>query len=831
MTRRPLAAALLLASTAHPSLALAQSDQAATEAAKATVNAVSAADQPADTSEPDQIEASGDNIDATAEDDLTDNIEGEVIVVTAPRGVVIGNATPEYTLNENDIASYGVSSIADLVTALSPQTGTGRGGSGMPVVLLNGKRISSFAEIRNIPPEAIERTEIFKEEVALSYGYRADQRVVNIVLKRNYSAKFVELEHGEATEGGYGASEVVASLFKISNGSRLNLTAKYEGNTPITEAERDIERDSTVAIPAGTVIGDYRTLKAKSDAWSFDATGNTALTQDVSATLNMNYAITNTASMLGPSGEWSGQTGGCSDVAFLCDAELNGKGQSKVFHVGSTLDGTLGDWMWTSTANFDRTGSKSTRERLTQSAKDRSSSVDSSADMDLSLTGTVTELPAGKVRVTSRAGIVTRDYDSEAVTGGLDSRLVSTTSLGRDDVFTQSNIDIPIADKDKDVLPFFGKLSVNGNLGYRNVSDFGGLLNWGGGALWTPLDGLSFTVNYAQSESAPSMSQLGAPVIETEGVTVYDYTNGANAVINVISGGNPDLLASTSREWKLGVSYTPPKLKDLNFSVNYIRNRTTDATSSFPVLTPEIEAAFSDRVVRDASGTLISVDQRPVTFDETLNSSIRWGVNFSKQFGQQGGGMMGMGGAGGPPGGGRPGGGGGCGGGMMGGGPGMNGGRWTIGLFHTVRLQDEITIRPGVPVLDLLNGSATGSTGGSARHSIEANGGWFYKGMGVFAMANYTGGTTVDGSATSSTLDFGDLTTVNLRAFINFDSRPGTVKAVPFLKGSQLRLSVNNLFNAIQDVRDENGLVPFAYSPGFMDARGRYIELSFRKKF
>ena len=55
-----------------------------------------------------------------------------------------------------------------------------------PVMLLNGQRISGFREIRDMPPEAIERVEILPEEVALKYGYSADQRVVNIVLRRRF---------------------------------------------------------------------------------------------------------------------------------------------------------------------------------------------------------------------------------------------------------------------------------------------------------------------------------------------------------------------------------------------------------------------------------------------------------------------------------------------------------------------------------------------------------------------------------------------------------------------------------------------------------------------
>ncbi len=52
-----------------------------------------------------------------------------------------------------------------------------------------------------------------------------------------------------------------------------------------------------------------------------------------------------------------------------------------------------------------------------------------------------------------------------------------------------------------------------------------------------------------------------------------------------------------------------------------------------------------------------------------------------------------------------------------------------------------------------------------------------------------------------------------------------------FLKGSRLRLSVDNIFNAQQRVTTQDGTVPLRYQPGFIDPQGRVISLSFRKRF
>src|SRR3546814_19694822 len=97
--------------------------------------------------------------------------------------------------------SYGVSSIEELLEALEPQTRSGRGrGGGRPVILVNGRRISGFGAVRNIPPEAIAKVEIFPEEVALQYGSSATERVVNFVLKPDFRQVSEEGEAGGPTQ-------------------------------------------------------------------------------------------------------------------------------------------------------------------------------------------------------------------------------------------------------------------------------------------------------------------------------------------------------------------------------------------------------------------------------------------------------------------------------------------------------------------------------------------------------------------------------------------------------------------------------------------------------
>ncbi|RFB04011.1 TonB-dependent receptor plug domain-containing protein [Parvularcula marina] len=173
-------------------------------------------------------------------------VSSDTIVVqgTRERGVTIGNIVPDTVLDESDIASYGVSSLAELLAEIEAETGSSRGrsGGGGPVVLLNGRRISGFREIGRYPPNAVERIEILPEEAALQYGYRADQRVINVILKKDFSTKTADFEMRGPTAGGSVETEYDLGRFVIDGTQRWNISGEYEVTPPLLESERSVTR-------------------------------------------------------------------------------------------------------------------------------------------------------------------------------------------------------------------------------------------------------------------------------------------------------------------------------------------------------------------------------------------------------------------------------------------------------------------------------------------------------------------------------------------------------------------------------------------------------------
>ena len=813
--------------------------------------------------------------------ETVDELPGDIIVTAERiRGAVDTDVPPVEELNEADIAAVGASSLTDLLAAVAPQTNSGRGrGGGQPIILLNGQRISGFRELRDLPPEAIKQVQIFPEEVALKYGFRPDQRVINFILKENFSSFVTEVEMAQPENGGFASNEFEATLSRIGNKTRFSLDVELERATRLTENERDIIPTSGPL--TDNDIGQFRSLLPETERLEVNSTWSRSIGPQSTLSINANYALNGSSSLLGLAGASFTLPGtnpfspSGTDIVinrfFESPRALERENETNTFQTGGTINHLLGGWRWTVTGNYARIDSETITTRnvdfsglraavlagtsnpfaadfgndLVFLAPDLASSLSQTIETRSTLAGSPFTLPAGEAQVTFASGFTRQMLDSDTWRSG-----VTTDVSLRRNIFTNSvNAELPLTESDFGLGKTIGSWAINGNIGFSELSDFGSLMEYGVGLRWKPAKNLTFQASLTGDENAPGIAQLGNPVIITPNVAVFDFATGQSLFVDVTSGGNPALVAEKRRDLIFNANWSPTFIKDFSLQFGYFRNRSGNTTASFPLLTPEIEAAFPGRVVRDASGRLVSIDQRPVNFAKEESQRIRWGFNVSGNIGPQQeergplSGVPGGGRGGGPrAGGGRRGGGDGlsAGGGSRGGpggfmGPGGRGlgSRWNLSLYHTYRIQEEILIRPGVPVLDLLGGSATGGNGGAARHELELSTDVFHKGFGFRLQGNYRTGSRVDGNALlgSGDLRFGDLATLTAFAFVDLDQQKSVVKTLPFLKGSRLTLRVDNVLNDVIDVRDQNGVVPLSYQPGFLDPRGRVFELSFRKRF
>jgi hypothetical protein len=925
----------------------------------------------------------------TTPEDLDTEVEAVTITASGkPFGAVLGDIPPEETFSAADVRSFGVSSMEDLLTELAPQTTSALGGD--PVTLLNGRRISGQGEIRDIPTEAIQRVEILPEEVALKYGYSADQKVVNIVLRQRFRAQTLDGTIGGSTAGGQMTEQANWSQLRLNRQGRSNLAIKIQNTDQLLESDRDLvsrtnsglyDFDGNIAPLSGgnlaalsalagtpvTVVGvpdaaaggntslaaflpnanrsnasditDTRTLQPRNRQVSINSVTNRYILDNVSATLNLGATASQSDSLLGPArarlvipaaDPYSPFGQDTVLYRYLGDqAPLGQTSNNLSGHLGFTLNRDTEKLRLSLTGNYDHAVNKTLTDRSVDVSilqarltgldptfnpfrpldgqrvnTDRAHSTTDSADLQFVANGALAKFKAGDLSSTLKLGVTGSRLEATSVRSGVQS----DSELSRGEANAQVSFDLPLASRRKGVRAGIGDLSTNLNLAVRQVADYGTLTTIGGGVNWSPVKPVSFIVSATRQENAPSIAQLGNPLITTPNAQVFDYVRGTSVDVTRITGGNPDLKGETRNVLRFGATWKPEKINGLSLTANYSRVRIDNPVAGFPAATAAVEAAFPDRFTRDADGNLTRIDTRSVNFAKRESEQIRWGFNFSRRLGpaptpggfrnrqggadpnappgaellqrqpgsgdndrppqpqsdtntpattdqngqpQQaqnqtqtqlggddgqrsgfngggpGGGSQGFGGGGG--GGGRGFGGGGFGG--RGGGGNPRATRIQLALFHTIHLKERVTVADGVPTLDLLNGDVIGSGGGQPRHEVEAQAGVTRYGLGARLSANWKSGTHVTAGAggASTDLDFSSLATVNLRLFADLGVRRELVQKHPILRGTRLTLSVNNLFDQQQTVRDATGVTPVTYQPDYLDPRGRVLQFSVRK--
>ncbi|MCA1653429.1 MAG: TonB-dependent receptor, partial [Sphingomonadales bacterium] len=167
-----------------------------------------------------------------------------------------------------------------------------------------------------------------------------------------------------------------------------------------------------------------------------------------------------------------------------------------------------------------------------------------------------------------RAGGETRDFRSRSLRGGVEQE----ADLSRDSVGAQANVDLPIASRSRKSLAWLGDLSANVNLGFDQLSDFGTLRRLGYGLNWSPIAGINLIASRTNEEGAPTVEQLGAPLVVTPNVRTFDFSRREVIDITRTFGGNTGLRSDNRDVLKLGLNAKPLPKTDLTLSMDYIKN-------------------------------------------------------------------------------------------------------------------------------------------------------------------------------------------------------------------------------------------------------------------
>jgi hypothetical protein len=752
--------------------------------------------------------------------------ELDEVVISGKRqpGAVIGDIPPDVQLSAVEIRALGVSNVSELLQALAPVLGTsqGRGGE-RPVVLLNGARISGFNEIRDLPAEAILRTDILPEEVALKYGYRATQRVVNIVLRPRFRSVTAEVAAQSASAGGRDGADLAGGLLRVQRDDRLQLDLQLQRSDELLEIERKVQQVSTAPDAAGT--GPARTLLPAVEQWSANAVWAKPLREGLTVTLNATLDSAERDALLGLSPEPLGQL-------------IRRTTQTQDLHLGGLLNGAARGWRWSAIVNADRRD-LSTLTRIEGGNTSRQRSDQASAE--LLATGTVLTLPAGEALLNVRLGLDTDDVTSRSRRAGIDRE----TTLARDRQDLRASLDVPMTRRAD--TPRLGNLSLNLNAAREWLSDYSAEDTRGAGLSWVPLDRFRLLASHSIEDGAPETRQLAAPLLTTPGVRVFDYLRGETVKVALIEGGNPSLRADRREVSKLALTLRPFDSRDVTLTSTYLRSTLQDSISNLPQATAEVAAAFPERLVRDASGRLLVVDSRPVNLAEreredlrtTLSFSLPWGPQPEPPFGNRGQRLADSSPAAAPsPGAGAPAGQAApvdeaarrarmeeMGARMLGF---ARRGNLQLSLAHTLRLSDTATLAAGQRSLDLLGGDVLNESTALAQQEWELQFGGARDGFGGRLVLQWR--EAARARSAGSELEFADFTTVNLRLFADLGLQP-LAREHPWMRGVRVSLLVNNLLDEKQQVRRADGSTPENFQPDLLDPLGRNLRLTMRKFF
>jgi iron complex outermembrane recepter protein len=800
------------------------------------------------------------------------------IVVTAARipGSVVTDTPPIAIIDAAEIASYGASSLDDLIDQLSSKTKTkGARGPVPPVILVNGKRITSPAEIADVPPEALLRFEIFPEKVALEFGYTADQRVVNIILKKKFAATTTEATVGVSTANSYNSQNVSATQFRIAGDARTSLSVKIGRSSDVFARERGIidarsvplslrgvvtsaasgeidpalsalagKRLFLVGVPAqGRALSDFAASTATLDALTDDGstvspaskTMSLGLTTvrplggQISMTMTAGYARTTSRSVLGlaqvpllilPGTARSPFSSAVTLTRVIDPVPLSAQNRSNSVNAGVTFGGALGSWFWNYDTSWSRTLTDYTSDRGLDPVTLQTSVLAGADPFAQSFGGF--SLPSDTTRYR------TQTFAVNATIGGsvLDlpaGPLRATIQAGgeRYDLRGASSVAGVSSDIALSRRLLAGAISFDAPLASRDR----GILE--------PLGDVAVSVrianrHYSGVGSLPNWVLVASwsPIKPLNFVTKWIGQKDAPSVWQ-LGAPRQALPLQVIYDFARGettlvtlISGGNPDLKtssrhDYSFQASWKPIVKADLTFSIVYLNARVKNSVfsSPYFTPDVEAALPG--RVPRDLSGQIISIDQRDVNVVAERGEQFNWSINFAH-------------------IFGRSPSI--GRWSLNVNHLIRLRDSRLIRQGLPLIDYHNGAAFSATGGLSHHEIGFDGDWSRNGLSVRVSGSWKQGTLVSTANASSIgsnafLRFSPAFSVNLRVSLDFNHYSNLVTTVPFLQKTMMTLNVSNLTNNVVEVRDSDRLTPYRYQRGYLDPFGRTFSINFRKQF
>lgn len=359
----------------------------------------------------------------------------------------------------------------------------------------------------------------------------------------------------------------------------------------------------------------------------------------------------------------------------------------------------------------------------------------------------------------------------------------------------QASLNIPINRDRQGLLPLPVNLSIDLSAGANQSSGGRVQRRWSVGGNLEPVPWLQLRGSMDGTDMAPAFEQLDG-VIDQQIERVFDYARQEVAEVIWVTGGNPNLRRGRQQSLSLNAMVRPfgPNGASMNFG--YRRSESMNAISALPDLTPVVEAAFPDRIFRDAEGRLVRVDARSINLESDSNSSLNSGLTI--RWPQT---------------------------------PDPNSGdrAWQLqaSINHRMQLSAERKIRDGLPVIDLLGGDS-----GQSRHNVSSQITASRRGLGTTVSGNWSSGGRLRAIAGElGGLRFKPPLSLNFSAFLEPDRLWAGAKDSRIWKGLRISFDVQNVTNSYRRVLRDDGTAPPGYGRDDVDPLGRTMRVQLRKKF
>ncbi|MBO9621589.1 MAG: TonB-dependent receptor [Sphingomonas sp.] len=801
------------------------------------------------------------------------------IIVIGKRGSAVTDIAPIAELDADAVAATGAATVPELLQAIRGTTQSADGSE--PIFLLNAQRISGFAEIGTLPPEAIEKVEVLPEQAALKFGFPPTRRLVNFITKRRFRQIEASGSAGTTTRRGSATEKANLGMTRLRDGARLTIGIEYRHTDPLLQSERSLAPDpgvpfdaiGNITAPGGGEIdpalsavagrpvriasvpenpadrgvlagyvagadrprlfdlGPYRTLMPGNDAVKVETVVADRIGETLSGSISLSAEQSRDRSLGGPATArlLVPDTNGFSPFAgpvllnrYLTEAPVLRADKTETsLHAGLMLRGAIAGWRWDLTGSLDQ---KQTRARtelgISPDAANQAiaAGADPFAPLDPSLlSARLVDRTRQRVRTAEAKAVIT-NTPIRLPAGGV--VVTATAEAGRTTAVSSS-----VGPNPSDLRLGRGRaeagIALEVPLASRRekVLGFVGELSVNASVNARQVGGFGALHDTAYGLSWGPLKDVQLLATVKHSATAPDMVQQSTPVTRVPNVPVFDFGSGRTELVTLVQGGNP----DLAAERRTVRSL---ALSLNPLPEMRLALTYEAATIRGQTGTVYAITPQteallPDLFlrDSAgrLTSVTYQPINFAVERQRTLNLTVSAYGKFGKAPPPPPG--------TKGAGPAQT--SYYAGIGPSIRFSDRLQLRPGTPELDLLRGDTVRGWGVPRAYGY-AYAGVNYLGHGMKFDAWYQSPNRVRSPDPAGDLHFSSIFKLNLGGYVALGS---LLKQEKWARRLRLALDISNLTDAHQHVRDRNGVLPNRFQPDYLDPIGRTATVTLRKLF